>query len=201
MCAPSVGVVRLDGADVARWDKEGLGPHVGYLPQGVELFAGTIAENIARMGEPDPTEVVAAAQAAGLHELILRLPQGYDTPLLENGMGLSAGQRQRVALARALYGSPHFIVLDEPNANLDQAGDDALQEAIIGLKARGACIVIVAHRPSAIVNVDKLLVLAEGTVAAFGPREEILAKLQPERRRTTHQTSAGVLAGSSTNAA
>ena len=179
---PTLGIVRLDGADVSRWTREELGPHIGYLPQGVELFAGTVAENIARMGDPDPHLVIRAAQEAGLHPLILHLPHGYDTLLQEAGGGLSAGQRQRIGLARALYGRPKLVILDEPNANLDQAGDEALQDAIRLLKQNGAAVLVVSHRVGALAHADHLLVLAEGEAAAYGARDELLCRLSTPSR-------------------
>jgi ATP-binding cassette, subfamily C, type I secretion system permease/ATPase len=174
---PAAGTVRLDGADVSAWPRERLGPYLGYLPQDVELFTGTVAQNIARLGEPNATAVIRAAQRAHVHELILRLPQGYDTEMGEAGAALSPGQRQRVALARALYGEPRLVVLDEPNASLDNEGDEALLRALADLKAQRATVVIVAHRPSMLRGVDKLLVMSEGTVQLFGPRAEVLARL------------------------
>src|SRR6185369_7242931 len=171
------GKVRLDGADVYAWDKVELGPSIGYLPQDVELFDGTIAENIARFGDPEPAKVHAAAQAVGLHEFILDLPQGYDSPVGREGAMLSGGQRQRVGLARAIYGDPVFVVLDEPNSSLDEAGDAALAAAISGLKARGTTFVVMTHRTSILPVVDKMLVLREGQVQALGTREEVLVAL------------------------
>jgi PrtD family type I secretion system ABC transporter len=174
---PVSGAVRLDGADVSTWPREQLGPHVGYLPQDVELFAGTVAENIARLGEPDASEVIRAAQRAHVHELILRLPKGYDSEIGDAGQSLSPGQRQRIALARALYGSPRLVVLDEPNANLDNDGDEALIRTLRVLREEGATVVIIAHRPSLIAGVDKILVLREGAAELFGPRAEVMARI------------------------
>lgn len=171
------GVVRLDGAALTQWDREQLGPWIGYLPQDIELFEGTVAENIARMGEVDADAVVLAAQRVGMHEAILRLPQGYDTPLGEGGSRLSGGQRQRVGLARALYGDPSMVVLDEPNSNLDDTGEAALLAAIRELKARDCTVLMVTHRLSAIGVVDKILVLGEGQVRLYGPRDQVLAVL------------------------
>ena len=169
------GGVRIDGAALDQWSSETLGPHVGYLPQDMELFAGTVAENIARF-EPLPSAaaIIAAATAAGVHELILGLPEGYETQIGETGAALSAGQRQRIGLARALYGDPFLVVLDEPNASLDSEGDDALTRAIQGVRARGGIVVVIAHRPSALAGVDTLLVMQAGRMAAFGPKETVL---------------------------
>jgi len=174
---PTAGAVRLDGVDVAAWDRAQLGPHVGYVPQTVELFGGTIADNIARLGEPDSAAVVRAAQRAYAHDMILRLPKGYDTETGNAGEALSPGQRQRVALARALYGEPRLVVLDEPNANLDADGDDGLLRALQGMKQAGVTVVIVAHRPSLLAGVDKLLVLKDGVMELYGPRAEIMARV------------------------
>jgi PrtD family type I secretion system ABC transporter len=174
---PASGSVRLDGAEISGWPRERLGPYLGYLPQDVELFAGTVAQNIARLAEPDAAAVIRAAQRAHVHELVLRLPKGYDSEIGEAGQSLSPGQRQRIALARALYGEPRIVVLDEPNASLDHEGDEALVRALQGLKAERVTLVIVAHRPSLLRGVDKLLVLQEGVVQAFGPRAEVMAKL------------------------
>jgi ATP-binding cassette, subfamily C, bacterial exporter for protease/lipase len=172
------GKVRLDGADVHTWDKSELGPHVGYLPQGVELFDGTIAENIARFGESEPHKLEAAARAVGLHDYIMELPHGYGSAVGREGAMLSGGQRQRVGLARAIYGDPAFVVLDEPNSSLDEAGDAALAAAILELKSRGTTFVVMTHRTSVLAVVDKLLVLRDGQMAAFGPRDEVLAALK-----------------------
>jgi ATP-binding cassette subfamily C protein len=172
------GEVRLDGATLDQWEPDMLGAHLGYLPQDVELFEGTIAENIARF-RPDATaeSVIAAARAAGAHEMILQMPTGYDTRIGENGAVLSGGQRQRVALARALYGDPFLVVLDEPNASLDGAGDEALNEAILGVRQRGGIVVVITHRPSALAHVDLVGVMEAGRIKALGPRDEIMKPL------------------------
>src|SRR5688572_28746592 len=174
---PLAGVVRLDGADIGSWPRERLGPHIGYLPQDVELLSGTVAQNIARLGEPQDGEVVRAAQRAHVHELILRLPQGYDSEVGDAGQALSPGQRQRIGLARALYGAPRLVVLDEPNANLDHEGEEALARTLQLLRGEGVTVVIVAHRPSLLRGVDKLLVLREGAIEMLGPRAEVMARL------------------------
>jgi ATP-binding cassette subfamily C exporter for protease/lipase len=183
------GKVRLDGVDIHHWNKTELGPYLGYLPQGVELFEGTVAENIRRFGAHNPSAVQEAAAAVGLHELILALPKGYDTPVGRNGTILSGGQRQRVALARALYGSPTLIVLDEPNASLDEGGDAALAIALQALKARGATVVVMTHRSSILSVTDKILLLNEGAQQAFGPRDEVLAALQKSSQRESKATA------------
>jgi PrtD family type I secretion system ABC transporter len=178
---PLTGSVRLDGADVATWQREHLGPYVGYLPQQVELFSGTVTQNIARLGEPDAAAVIRAGQRAQVHEMLLRLPKGYDTEVGEGGAALSPGQRQCVALARTLYapmsGSPRLVVLDEPNSNMDVDGEAALMRALQGLKQDGVTVVIVAHRPALLAGVDKLLVLKQGQVELFGPRAEIMHRV------------------------
>ncbi|GBD48038.1 type I secretion system permease/ATPase [Methylopila sp. Yamaguchi] len=173
------GKIRLDGASLDQWDPDQLGPHVGYLPQDVELFAGTIEQNIARFGAaPDPDAVIAAAQAAGVHEMILRLPGGYNCQIGHGGAALSAGQRQRVALARALFGSPFLVVLDEPNSNLDTEGEAALSRAIQGVRDRGGVVVVVAHRSSALAPADFILAMKDGRVQSFGRKDEVLPNFQ-----------------------
>ncbi len=174
LAQPYSGAVRLDGSDLKHWPADDLGRYIGYLPQDVELFPGTVAENIARMGEPRDGEVVAAAVSAHAHPMIQRLPGGYATPIGSGGVRLSGGQRQRVGLARAVFGSPRLIVLDEPNANLDQAGECALTDAIKDLKATGSALVIVGHRPSTLAQADKIVVLSEGTVILYGQRDDVL---------------------------
>jgi PrtD family type I secretion system ABC transporter len=176
---PARGKVRLDGASLDQWDEEALGRHIGFVSQGVEFFDGTIAENIARMSlESDTDAILRAGRAAGAHDMILRLPAGYDTKIGDASAALSAGQRQRLALARALYGDPFLVVLDEPNSNLDSDGDIALQNAIRDLKTRGAIVVLIAHRPAVLEHCDKVLILANGSQQAFGPRDSILRKGQ-----------------------
>ena len=188
---PAVGVVRLDGADISSWPRERLGPYVGYLPQDVELFSGTVSQNIARMGDVDSAAVIEAARQAHVHELILRLPQGYDTPIGEAGAFLSAGQRQRVALARALYGKPKLVVLDEPNSNLDGEGEAALIEAIRRMKAEGTTVIIVTHRGRLLTGMDRILVLREGMIEKLGTPAEIFAAAP----RRTVEGSPSVVAG------
>lgn len=188
---PVVGTVRLDRADIAAWPRARLGPYVGYLPQDVELFAGTVSQNIARMGEVDSDAVIGAARRARVHELILHLPQGYDTQIGEGGAILSAGQRQRIALARALYGKPRLVVLDEPNSNLDVEGEAALIEAIREMKADGVTLVIVTHRSKLLIAMDRILVLREGVIEKFGPPAEVLASI----RRRAPEAPPGVIAG------
>jgi ATP-binding cassette subfamily C protein/ATP-binding cassette subfamily C exporter for protease/lipase/ATP-binding cassette subfamily C protein EexD len=171
---PTFGKVKLDGSDLHHWDPEQLGRHVGYLPQDVELFAGTVRENIARMLACDDEAVIEAARLARAHEMIKLLPEGYDTQIGDGGARLSGGQRQRIGLARAVFGDPSLVVLDEPNANLDQAGESALAAAVKDLKERGVALVIVGHRPSTLAEADKVLILREGRVEFFGPREELV---------------------------
>jgi ATP-binding cassette subfamily C exporter for protease/lipase len=176
---PSHGSVRLDGAEIGQWASEALGPHIGYLPQDIELFDGTVAENIARFNEADSAKVIEAATLSGIHQMVLRFPQGYDTLLGPGGLGLSGGQKQRIALARALYGKPALVVLDEPNSNLDDAGESALVAAIGALRQNGSSVVLVTHRPNVLAVVDKLLVLQDGTQKMFGPRDQVLKALFP----------------------
>lgn len=185
------GGVRLDGATLDQWSPEALGQHVGYLPQDIELFEGTIAQNIARFQEPNDSEaVIAAARAAGVHELVLRLPEGYETKIGEGGAVLSAGQRQRIALARALFKDPFLVVLDEPNSNLDAEGEAALTQAIVGVRRRSGIVLVVAHRPSALQGVDQMLALANGRMQAFGPKKEVMEKLFGPSKETSQQPKA-----------
>jgi len=173
----AAGAVRLDDADIYKWDQEKLGPFIGYLPQDVELFSGTVAENIARLNEVESEKVIAAAQQAGVHELILEFPQGYDTRIGDGGVVLSGGQRQRLGLARALYGDPKLVILDEPNSNLDDEGEKALINSWTQLKTKGSTVIVVSHKPSLLVGVDKILMLKDGQVVMFGPRELVFKKL------------------------
>jgi ATP-binding cassette, subfamily C, type I secretion system permease/ATPase len=172
------GAIRIDGAESASYNREELGPYIGYLPQDIELFDGSISENIARFGESDAEQVVQAARDAGVHDMILRLPEGYDTVIGQSGGALSGGQRQRIGLARALYGNPSLIVLDEPNSNLDDQGELALRAAVITCKKQGSTIVLITHSMSLLSCVDKLMLMKEGQLLAFGPRDEVLGQMQ-----------------------
>lgn len=183
----AAGKVRLDGADIFQWNKDELGPHIGYLPQDIELFSGTVSENIARFGEVDSEKVIEAAKRAGVHDLILHFPKGYDTMLGDAGAGLSGGQKQRIGLARAMYGDPSVIVLDEPNSNLDDVGEQALVAAILDLRRRGKTIVLITHRTSIIGVTNKLLLLREGVAQMFGPSNEVLAALTQAQQQAQQQ--------------
>lgn len=185
-----MGKVRLDGADIYQWNKAELGPHIGYLPQDIELFSGTVSENIARFGEVDAEKVVTAAQRAGVHEMILRLPKGYDTPLADGGGGLSGGQKQRLALARAMYDDPALLVLDEPNSNLDEIGEQSLVQAVLDLRRRGKTIVLITHRSSILGATNKLLVMKEGSVQAFGPTQQVMAAIQEANKKAIEAAQA-----------
>ncbi|HET8746839.1 MAG TPA: type I secretion system permease/ATPase [Ramlibacter sp.] len=188
--APNTGRVRLDGADLSHWKRDALGPHIGYVPQDVELFDGTVADNIARLDQVDAKEVVDAATRANAHEMILALPQGYDTQVGEHGARLSPGQRQRVALARALYGKPQLVVLDEPNSNLDGAGEAALAQAMAALRQAGVTTVVVTHRPSLIAHVDKIMLLAAGRIQQFGPAAEVMKEMQRQAQALVDRKAA-----------
>ena len=177
------GKVRLDGADVYLWNKDELGPYIGYLPQDIELFAGTVSENIARFGEIDADKVILAAQRAGVHEMILNMPEGYDTTLGEGGGGLSGGQKQRIGLARAMYDDPSLLVLDEPNSNLDDVGEQALLNAIIDLRKRGKTIVLITHRTSIIGVTTKLLLMQDGMSKMFGPTKQVIEELTKQQQQ------------------
>ncbi len=179
----AAGKVRLDGADVYLWNKDELGPHIGYLPQDIELFAGTVSENIARFGEVHADKVILAAKRAGVHEMILNMPSGYDTPLGDGGTGLSGGQKQRLGLARAMYDDPSLIVLDEPNSNLDDVGEQALLAAIIDLRKRGKTIVLITHRTSIISATNKLLLLHDGMAKMFGPTNQVIEALAQQQQQ------------------
>jgi ATP-binding cassette subfamily C exporter for protease/lipase/ATP-binding cassette subfamily C protein EexD len=187
---PSTGRLRLDGADLANWPREELGPHIGYVPQDVELFDGSVADNICRLGQVDSQAVVAAGVRANAHEMILGLPQGYDTPVGEHGARLSPGQRQRVALARAVFGNPQLVILDEPNSNLDGAGEAALAQAMGALRGAGVTTVVVTHRPSLIAHVDKIMVLAAGRIQQFGPAGEVMKEMQKQAQALVERKAA-----------
>ncbi|MCB1986316.1 MAG: type I secretion system permease/ATPase [Burkholderiales bacterium] len=179
----AAGKVRLDGADVYLWNKEELGPNIGYLPQDIELFGGTVSENIARFGEVDPDKVILAAKRAGVHQMILNMPEGYDTKLGDGGAGLSGGQKQRLGLARAMYDDPALIVLDEPNSNLDDIGEQALLTALLDLRKRGKTIVLITHRSSIISVTNKLLLLQEGIAKLFGPTKQVIEELKKQQQK------------------
>ena len=179
---PQHGSVRLDGADISNWDKAELGPYIGYLPQDIELFEGTISENIARFGEVDAELVVQAAKVAGVHEMILLLPDGYDTVIGSDGVNLSGGQRQRIGLARSIYGTPRLIILDEPNSNLDEVGERALSYALEYLKATGATIFVITHRTNILSQLDRLLVMKDGLLSMYGPSEQVIAELSAKAK-------------------
>lgn len=187
----AMGEVRLDGADVYQWNKDELGPHMGYLPQDIELFAGTVSENIARFGEIDSEKVILAAKRAGVHDMILQFPQGYDTLLGDGGAGLSGGQKQRLGLARAMYDDPSLIVLDEPNSNLDEMGEQALIAAIKDLHSRGKTIVMISHRSSVLRATNKLLLLRDGKAQLFGPSDQVLARLAKGSQQPLQQVQQG----------
>ncbi len=178
----AAGKVRLDGADVYLWNKDELGPHIGYLPQDIELFAGTVSENIARFGEINADKVILAAKRAGVHEMILNMPEGYDTPLGDGGAGLSGGQKQRLGLARTMYDDPSLIVLDEPNSNLDDVGEQALLAALVDLKKRGKTIILITHRTSIISVTTKLLLLQDGSAKLFGPTNQVIEQLTKQQQ-------------------
>ncbi len=180
---PSSGTVRLDAVDTASWDPDDLGQYVGYMPQDVELFDGTVRDNISRMRDAPPEEIIEAARLAGAHEMILKLPDGYETEIGEAGSRLAGGQRQRIALARALFGNPRLLVLDEPNSNLDSEGEAALANALAQMKAKGVTTLVIAHRPSVLQRADRLLVLNNGRVEMFGPRPEVMAKVTGQVKR------------------
>jgi ATP-binding cassette, subfamily C, bacterial exporter for protease/lipase len=182
IASTAAGHVRLDSADIFQWNKHELGPYIGYLPQNIELFAGTVSENIARFGEVNPSKVISAAQQAGVHDMILRLPEGYDTRLGDDGAGLSGGQKQRLGLARAIYDDPSLLVLDEPNSNLDETGEQALINTIKRLQQRGKTIVMITHRSNALAATSKLLLLVEGTAQLFGPTKEVMAALANKQK-------------------
>ncbi len=187
--SPTVGKVRIDRADIATWDSEKLGPFIGYLPQDVELFSGSVAENIARLGDVESDKVIMAAQLAGVHHMILGLPKGYDTQIGEHGAALSGGQRQRIGLARALYGNPRVVVLDEPNSNLDEEGEASLIQAVLNLKKQQATLMLVTHRPNILSIVDNIIYMQDGQLALCGPRRDVLQKLAEMQKAQREQAA------------
>ncbi len=188
------GYVRLDAVDIYEWNKEELGPHIGYLPQTIELFAGTVSENIARFGEVDANKVITAAKQAGVHEMILRLPEGYDTLLGDDGAGLSGGQKQRLGLARAIYNEPALIVLDEPNSNLDETGEIALAATIKKLQKQRKTVVMITHRSSALAVSNKLLLLVDGTVQLFGPTSNVMKTIAQKNKENIARSQPSAVA-------
>ncbi|MEG2005314.1 MAG: ATP-binding cassette domain-containing protein, partial [Bilophila sp.] len=190
---PSAGKVRIDRADIASWDSEKLGPFIGYLPQDVELFSGSIAENIARMGVVESEKVIFAAKIAGVHNLVLHLPKGYDTQIGDQGAVLSGGQRQRIGLARALYGNPRVVVLDEPNSNLDEEGETCLLQAVMNLKQLKSTVVLVTHKPNILSIVDNIILMQDGQIALCGPRQEVLNKLAAMQQQQKEQAQQEML--------
>jgi ABC-type protease/lipase transport system fused ATPase/permease subunit len=194
---PSSGTVRIDGADVTSWDSDLLGRHIGYLAQDIRLFPGTVADNIARLGPREDALIVKAAKMAGAHDMILRLPRGYDTEIDPSRPALSGGQQQLIALARALYGEPRLLVLDEPNSHLDRDGEAALLAVLARAREAGITTIVIAHRPSIVSEVDRLLVLREGRVALVGPRSEVLARMSgavaPFKRPAVRRDGAGLI--------
>jgi len=184
------GEVLLDGLPIGSWDRIELGPHLGYLPQDIELFEGSIAANISRFGELDAAKVIEAAKRAGLHEMILHFPKGYDTPIGEAGGLLSGGQRQRIGLARAVYGDPRFVILDEPNANLDDAGEAALARTVMELKEHGKTVFLITHRPSAIASADRLVIMLDGRIQIQGPRDEVLSMVRAHQQKQSSSVGA-----------
>ena len=187
---PTAGAVRLDGAELDNWTRDALGKHIGYLPQVVELFPGTVAQNIARLGPPDADKVLAAARLAGVHDMILHLPEGYEAMVGEGGIVLSGGQRQRIALARALYGQPSLVVLDEPNANLDSEGEAALVQTLAALRNAGVTTLVISHQLSLLGQSNKLLVLADGTMALYGPRDAVMNHMAQQKNNQVASNAA-----------
>jgi ABC-type protease/lipase transport system fused ATPase/permease subunit len=187
---PTIGSIRLDGTDLSTWSRRELGPWIGYVPQDVELFDGTVADNIGRLAEPESEAVIAAAKRANAHDMIVQLPMGYDTPIGDGGARLSPGQRQRIALARAMYGDVRLLVLDEPNASLDAEGEIALAHALSSLRAEGVTSIVVTHRPSLVAHVDKILILEAGQVKQFGPAGEVMKSMQKQSQAALNERAA-----------